>query len=104
MMKQASFAPPPPELTNPATRELFEAIAQLASTEEAADFLRDLCTAQELQALSTRWQVARMLDQGLHYQAIAAQTGASPATISRVNTWLRFGRGGYRKMLDRWRR
>ena len=103
MMKQPSLSPLAPELADPAARELFEAIAQLASAEEAADFFRDLCTAQELQSLSTRWQVARMLDQGLHYQAIAAQTGASPATISRVNTWLRFGRGGYRKMLDRGR-
>ena len=103
MMKRAGFAPRAPELTGPAARELFEAITQLASAEEAADFLRDLCTAQELQSLSMRWQVARMLDQGLHYQAITAQTGASPATISRVNTWLRFGRGGYRKMLDRGR-
>ncbi|MGA9775573.1 MAG: YerC/YecD family TrpR-related protein [Candidatus Dormiibacterota bacterium] len=83
--------------------DLARAIAALASPEEAADFLRDLCTAQELDALSVRWLVARRLDQGWHYSDVAQETGASRATISRVNTWLRYGRGGYAAMLARWR-
>lgn len=82
--------------------DLVRAIAALQDEEEASAFLRDLCTVQELQALGSRWLVARLLDRGMHYSDIARQTGASPATISRVNTWLRYGRGGYRTMLARW--
>ncbi|MHB1639088.1 MAG: YerC/YecD family TrpR-related protein [Candidatus Dormibacteria bacterium] len=82
--------------------DLFAAVAMLTSPQAASDFLRDLCTIQELQALSTRWQVARLLHQGMHYQEIAELTGASTATISRVSSWLRFGTGGYRTMLERW--
>lgn len=63
--------------------------------------MRDLCTVQELQAMSARWQVVRLLDQGMHYQDIVDRTGVSTATISRVNTWLRFGTGGYREVLER---
>jgi TrpR-related protein YerC/YecD len=81
--------------------ELFEVIADLKSASEAAAFLRDLCTIGELRAMSGRWQVALLLDQGLHYLEIAKRTGASTATVSRVSTWLRFGSGGYRSMLDR---
>lgn len=83
-------------------RDLVRAIASLQNEEEATAFLRDLCTVQELQALGSRWLVARLLDRGMHYSAVAEQTGASPTTISRVNTWLRYGRGGYRMMLARW--
>ncbi len=52
--------------------------------------------------MAARWQVVRLLAEGIHYQAIAERTGASTATISRVSSWLRFGTGGYRAMLDRW--
>lgn len=97
-MNQRTLVQPAPD---PALAELFEAVTALSSPQEAEDFLRDLCTVQELHALSARWQVARLLDQGLHYGEIASRTGASSATISRVNSWLRFGRGGYRRMLDR---
>jgi len=78
-------------------------VSDLRSADEAARFLGDLCTPQELQAMAARWQVARLLAAGIHYQAIAERTGASTATISRVSSWLRFGTGGYRAMLDRWR-
>lgn len=84
--------------------ELFEAIARLRSTEEAERFLRDLCTRGELVAMAHRWQVARLLDQGLPYQEIAARTHASTTTVTRVAQWLRFGEGGYRLMLDRLQR
>ncbi len=84
-----------------AIQDLVETIAGLRSPDESARFLRDLCTIAELQAMSARWQVAQLLDQGVHYQEIAHRTGASTATISRVSTWLRFGAGGYRTMLER---
>jgi TrpR-related protein YerC/YecD len=82
-------------------RELAQAILSLRDEDEALRFLRDVCTVTELRELSERWQVARLLDDGVSYVEIARQTGASSATISRVNQWLRYGRGGYRLVIDR---
>ncbi len=82
---------------------LFEAILRLRDPAECAAFFRDLCTIPEIVTLAHRWQVARLLDEGLPYQEIARRTGASPATITRINTWRRFGTGGYRLALDRLR-
>ncbi|MEA2498807.1 MAG: hypothetical protein QOH26_1212 [Actinomycetota bacterium] len=84
--------------------ELFEAIALLKTPEEAERFFRDLCTIGELEAMSHRWQVARLLDEGLPYQEIARITGASTATVTRVAQWLKRGENGYRLMIDRTKR
>lgn len=86
------------------TRQLARAVAALRTEDEAIAFLRDLCTVRELQEFSQRWQVARLLDEGIPYHAIGERTGASSATISRVNQWLRYGRGGYRLVIDRLRK
>jgi TrpR-related protein YerC/YecD len=83
------------------TSELFAAILVLRTQTEAAAFFRDLCTLQELTDLSHRWAVVRLLDAGLPYRQIAEETGASTATISRINQWLQHGAGGYRLALDR---
>lgn len=80
---------------------LFRAILTLGTVDEAAAFFRDLCTLRELADLSQRWTVARLLDRGLAYREIAEQTGASTATVTRINQWLRHGSGGYRLVLDR---
>ena len=82
-------------------QELFAAIASLRNQEEVEHFLRDLCTISELDAMAHRWQVARLLDRGLPYVEIAAQTSASTTTVTRVAHWLRHGEGGYRLALDR---
>ena len=82
-------------------RELAAAVATLRDAEEAGRFLRDLCTVTELREFGARWQVARLLDQGVSYHEISERTGASSATISRVNQWLRYGRDGYRLVLAR---
>ncbi|MGI8533442.1 MAG: YerC/YecD family TrpR-related protein [Candidatus Limnocylindrales bacterium] len=84
-----------------ATRELARGLLSLRDEEEALRYLRDLCTVAEMEDLAERWQVARYLDEGLSYTDISRRTGASSATISRVNQWLRYGRGGYRLVLDR---
>lgn len=84
-----------------ATRALAAAIASLRDGDEALRFLRDLCTVNELRELTARWEVARLLDEGVSYHDISERTGASSATISRVNQWLRYGRDGYRLVLDR---
>lgn len=81
--------------------DLFEAITSLEGTDEVERFLRDLCTLSELEAMAHRWEVAKLLDQGLPYQEIARQTGASTTTVTRVAHWLRHGEGGYRTALDR---
>jgi TrpR-related protein YerC/YecD len=84
-----------------ATRDLAAAVASLRDGDEALRFLRDLCTVSELRAFAERWEVARLLDEGVSYHDISERTGASSATISRVNQWLRYGRDGYRLVLDR---
>ncbi len=86
---------------NDDTRALLEAIVVLDDADEAADFLRDLCTLGELRDMSQRWAVVRLLDAGLHYGEISRETGASTATITRIASWLYHGEGGYRRMLDR---
>ena len=85
----------------PKMTDLFEAIAQLRSPEEVEIFCRDLCTLAELEAMAHRWQVVRLLEQGLPYLEIAQRTGASTTTVTRVAHWLRHGEGGYRLALDR---
>lgn len=83
------------------THDLARAVASLDAEDDALRFLRDLCTVNEIRELGQRWHVARLLDDGVSYGAIRDRTGASSATISRVNQWLRYGRDGYRLVLDR---
>jgi TrpR-related protein YerC/YecD len=83
--------------------ELFEAILSLETRAEVEHFLRDLCTLAELEAMAHRWAVARLVDRGIPYAQVAARTGASTTTVTRVAHWLRHGEGGYRLALDRLR-
>jgi len=85
----------------PAIVDLFDTIVGLKSITEAERFFRDLCTIPELKTLAARWEVVKLLDQGVHYAEIAERTGASTATITRINTWRQYGAGGYRLQLDR---
>jgi TrpR-related protein YerC/YecD len=85
----------------PQVVDLLDTIVGLKSVDEAERFFRDLCTIPELQTLAARWEVVRLLDRGVHYAEIAERTGASTATITRINTWRRYGTGGYRMQLDR---
>jgi TrpR-related protein YerC/YecD len=80
---------------------LAEAILSLRSGDEVKRFLRDLCTRAELQALAHRWQIARLLDEGLSYLAVADQAEGSTTTVTRVSQWLHHGAGGYRVALER---
>ena len=89
-----------PKLT-PDARALFEAVLSLESIEECAAFFDDVCTIKEIQDLSQRFAVARLLDKGEKYQKIEETTGASTATISRVNKCLTYGSGGYRAVLKK---
>ena len=80
---------------------LFEAILALKDQEECRAFFQDLCTVAELKAMAQRLEVAQLLDQGLIYNDILQRTGASSATISRVNRALQYGADGYKAVLPR---
>ena len=82
-------------------KELFAAILTLSSEEECAAFFEDICTIKELEDIAQRWCVARMLSSGEKYQTIEDVTGASTATISRVNKCLNYGSGGYRTVINK---
>ena len=79
---------------------LFEAVLKLSSVEEARLFFEDICTIKEIEAISQRLEVAKMLRAGLGYTEIIAKCGASTATISRVNKCLLYGKGGYGIVID----
>ena len=81
--------------------ELCEAILSLQTKEECAAFLEDICTIKEIQDISQRLQVARMLSQGISYSTICKETGASTATISRVSKCYEYGAGGYKTVITR---
>ena len=84
-----------------AVETLFEAIIQLKSVDECFDFFEDLATINEILSLSQRFEVARMLRQHKTYLEIAEKTGASTATISRVNLSLNYGNDGYDMVIQR---
>lgn len=83
------------------TDELFEAILLLKNTEECYNFFEDICTVSEIKAMAQRLEVAKMLKEGYTYMDISEKTGASTATISRVNRCLNYGADGYRTVLER---
>ena len=82
---------------------LYEAILTLNTVEECKNFFQDLCTVSELQAIEQRMEVAILLNEGMIYNQILERTGASSATISRVNRALQYGANGYKTVLPRLR-
>ena len=87
----------------PRCDDMYRAILTLKTVEECKQFFDDLCTVTELQAMEQRYQVAQYLDSGLIYNEILEKTGASSATISRVNRSLQYGNGGYEIVFARLR-
>lgn len=81
--------------------DLYRAILTLKDTDECYDFFSDLCTVSELKAMEQRFEVAKLLNEGLIYNDILEKTGASSATISRVNRSLNYGTGAYREIFAR---
>ena len=84
-----------------AVDHLFDAVLLLKNREECYSFFEDLCTVNELLSLSQRFEVASMLKAGNTYMEIAEKTGASTATISRVNRSLNYGNDGYDMVFNR---
>ena len=85
----------------PGLDDLAGAFLALETRDEAKRFLRDLCTLPELEALTHRWQIARLVEEGVPYLEIAQRVPTSTATVTRVAQWVRHGSGGYRLALDR---
>ncbi|MBQ7736950.1 MAG: TrpR-like protein [Oscillospiraceae bacterium] len=81
--------------------EMYKAILTLETVDEVMKFFEDLCTVSELQAMEQRFQVAVLLNDGLIYNDILERTGASSATISRVNRSLQYGADGYAVAFER---
>jgi len=89
-----------PKVRNEQTDLLMESLLHLTTVEDAYRFFEDLCTIAEVKSMAQRIEVATMLRNGVTYQEIARVTGASSATISRVNRALLYGADGYRRVLD----
>ena len=81
--------------------QLYKAILQLKDEQECYDFFQDLCTVSELRSMEQRFEVASLLHEGMIYNDILERTGASSATISRVNGSLIYGTGGYERRVAR---
>ena len=79
---------------------LYKSIVSIDSAEDCRSFFEDICTTSEILEMSRRLKAAKMLSEGIIYSEIAAQTGLSTATISRVNHCLKYGSEGYLKVLD----
>ena len=88
-------------LKSKAADDLFEAMLTLETQEECYKFFEDLCTVKEIKAMSQRFEVAKLLIQKKTYSEIEESTGASTATISRINRTLQFGADGYTAVLER---
>ena len=89
------------KLHTPEIERLVKAVLKLETEEECFSFFEDICTIKEIQDMSQRLQVAEMLDKNRSYTDISKETGASTATISRVNKCLNYGSDGYRRVLDK---
>ena len=85
----------------PRNETMYKAILTLETVEECMKFFDDLCSVTELMAMEQRFQVASCLNKGMIYNDILAETGASSATISRVNRSLQYGSGGYQIAFSR---
>ena len=84
-----------------AARSLSEALLSLETRQEMKQFLEDLCTPAELEAMVDRWRVAQLLEEGYSYRDIREMTEVSVTTVGRVARFLEQGTGGYRTVLDR---
>jgi len=89
------------KLKGPFVDELFKAVLTLETEEDCYRFFEDICTIKEIQSISQRLAVAKLLKEKRTYTEIEKQTGASTATISRVNRCLIYGADGYQRILKR---
>ena len=84
----------------PKLKKLSQAFLSLKTEAEMLNFLRDLCTLEELEEMSKRWEAVRLLEEGLPYRAVAEKTGLSTTTVTRISHWLHHGERGYQGALE----
>ena len=87
------------QMKNESLDRFFEAVLKLEDVDDCYRFFEDVCTVKEIREIAQRLDVAKYLSEGKNDQEISTMTGASTATISRVNKCLNYGSGGYRSML-----
>ncbi len=85
----------------PKLKKLAKALASIKTESEMTNFLRDLCTLEELVEISNRWEAAELLNKGLPYREVASKTGMSTTTVTRIAHWIKHGEGGYKKILKK---
>ena len=86
---------------NRKSKALFRAIISLKTEKEAARFMRDLCTIEEIEEMANRWEAACLLNKGVSYRDVAKKLGMSTTTVSRIANWLNNGMNGYQLVLKR---
>ena len=89
---------------SPKVKKLAKAFLGLKTEDDILEFLRDLCTLDELEELSARLEIVHMLNDGLSYREIAQKTKTSTTTVTRIAYWLEHGEGGYKKILKQGKR
>ncbi len=90
-----------PTWRTPKLKKFAKALLSIKSESNMINFLRDIATLEELETISSRLQVAEMINKGIPYRTIAEKTGVSTATITRIAHWINHGEGGYNKILNK---
>ena len=83
------------------SKDIIDAIIKIDNEQDCIDFLNDLCTIQELEKMSQRLEAAKLLLEGCTYEQVIEQTKISSTTLSRVSKCIRYGDGGYKKIIDK---
>ena len=83
------------------SKDIIDAIIKIDNEQDCIDFLNDLCTIQELEKMSQRIEAAKLLLEGYTYEQVIEQTKISSTTLSRVSKCIRYGDGGYKKVIDK---
>lgn len=84
--------------------DLIKAFLSLKNEDELKAFFRDLMSERDLREFAMRWEVAKKLDEGIPFSQIQEESGESPVTITKINRWLKEGCGGYKMMIDRFKK
>jgi TrpR-related protein YerC/YecD len=86
---------------NSKLKKLATALMSIDRESDMLNFLRDLCTLEELEELSTRWEAVQLINKGISYRKISDKTGLSTTTVTRIAHWLNHGEGGYQAVLKK---
>jgi TrpR-related protein YerC/YecD len=81
-------------------KSFVDALLSLGKKADLMNFLRDICTLEELEEISNRWHIVKLLNKGMSYREISEEVGVSTTTVTRIAHWLKNGKGGYKKALE----